>query len=285
LVIPDLETIKLLHNVYIFRDNGVCLFSRKYGSIETDEGLVSSFLSAITHFGKELGTKSLERLDFGKYRIILVDSGDKLITAGVIDKDDDVYEMERALNVLIYNFKSNYGDLNEIFNEKDLLGFTKTADDILKYVSSHKPIIVHATNLYHVVTQLRKKLAVILEAIANGKPVIVCAEAREDAEMYVHTLNTLRSQLDVIPWTEDENVIFSIKERKNILVGVPIRYVMRLSEYDELTILNLTHFRVHGRLRSTKKWKDAAKYAFKHIEELGEDAIYTFIQSLMESFT
>ncbi|MFX1466548.1 MAG: hypothetical protein ACFFA5_08765 [Promethearchaeota archaeon] len=278
----------MLHNVYIFRDNGVCLFSRKYGSIETDEGLVSSFLSAITHFGKELGTRSLERLDFGNYCIILVDSGDNLITAGVIDKNDDVHEMERALNVLIYNFKNNYANyanLNDIVNEKDLLAFTKTADNILKYATSHKTIIVHATNLARVVKQLRNKLAVILEAIANGKPVIVCAERREDAEIYVHTLNTLRSQLDVIPWTEDENIIFSIKERKNILVGVPIRYVMRLAEYDEITILNLTHFRVHGKLRSTKKWKDAAKYATKHIEELGEDAIYTFIQSLMESFT
>ncbi len=144
---------------------------------------------------------------------------------------------------------------------------------------------MHATNLAHVVKQLRNKLAVILEAIANREPVIVCAERREDAEIYVHSLNTLRSQLDVIPWTEDEDIIFSIKERKNILVGVPLRYLMRLSEYDELTLLNLTHFRVHGKLRSTKKWKDAAKYALKHIDELGEDAIYTFIQSLMESLT
>jgi hypothetical protein len=284
LVISYSGPLKLLHNVYIFRDNGVCLFSRKYGSIKTDEGLVSSFLSAITHFGKELGTKSLERLDFGNYRIILVDSGDKLITAGVIDKNDDVIEMERALNVLIYNFKNNFGDLNEIVNEQDLSGFTEIADDILKYVSSHKTIIVHATNLYHVVTQLKGKLAVVLEAIANGKPVIVCAEHREIVEIYIHTLNNLRSQLDVIPWTEDEDIIFSIKDRKNTLVGVPLRYVMRLSEYEELTILNLTQFRVHGNLRSTKKWKDAAKYASKHIKELGEDAIYTFIQSLMESF-
>ena len=112
--------MNLLHNVYIFRDNGVCLFSRKYGSIKTDEGLVSSFLSAISHFGKELGTKSLERLDFGNYRIILIDSGDNLITAGVIDKNDDVNEMERALNVLIYNFKNNFGDLNEIVNEQKM---------------------------------------------------------------------------------------------------------------------------------------------------------------------
>jgi len=131
--------------------------------------------------------------------------------------------------------------------------------------------------------QMKHKFDIILEVIASGKPLIVCTESREDTELFVHSLAKLRLGVSVIPWTEDENTIFSLKDRNKIVVGVPIQYLMKLSEEENLTIINLVFLRIHSKVRTTKKWKDIAKYANKNIEDLGDERIYAYIQSQMET--
>jgi hypothetical protein len=119
--------------------------------------------------------------------------------------------------------------------------------------------------------------------IATGRPLIVCTESRKDTELYVHTLAKLRPGVSIIPWTEDENTILSLKDRNYRVAGVPIQYLMKLSEEENLTTINLVFLRIHSKVQATKKWKDIAKYANKNIEELGDDEIYRYIQSQMET--
>ena len=150
-------------------------------------------------------------------------------------------------------------------------------------MTSRNQITNNTTNLTRVIKQMKHKFDIILEVIATGKPLIVCTESREDTELYVHTLAKLRPGVSVISWTEDENTIFSLKDRNNIVVGVPIQYLMKLSEEENLSIINLVFLRIHSTVSTTKKWKDIAKYANKNIEELGDDGIYTYVQSQMET--
>ncbi len=150
-------------------------------------------------------------------------------------------------------------------------------------MTSRKQNSNSTTDLTRVIMQMKHKLDIILEVIATGKPLIVCTESREDTELYVHTLAKLRSGVNAVPWTEDENTIFSLKDRNNIVVGVPIQYLMRLSEEENLSIINLVFLRLHSNVRSTKKWKDVAKFANKNIEEFGDDRIYKYIQFQMET--
>ena len=272
----------MLHNVYIFRDDGICLFTKTYGSIETDEAIVSGFLSAISSFGEQIGTASLKRLDFGNYRIILINTGENLITAGVIDKDDDVFVMETALKRLAFDFQSYYKNVKDSAVSNSLFdGYSENADEILQFISSPSQTIAQAKNLSRVIRQMKNKFAILLEAIGSGKPLYICSETREETEIYVHTLAKLRPIIEIVPWTEDEKTIFSLKHRKNIIVGVPLTYVMKLVEDEELSVLNLVQFRIHSKVNPTKKWKDVAKYASKHIDEIGDESTYTYIQSRM----
>ncbi len=274
----------MINNIYIFRDDGICLFTKKYGSIEFDEHLISGFLTAISHFGSEIGTTALEKIDFGDYRIVIATSEDDLITAGVVDKDDDTDMVAKGLEALLIDFKFNYGDIIYKWKGDNIfVGYEKFADEIIKHVSAPEKIIKPTTNLALVTKQMRDKFAIILEVIASGKPLIVCSESREDTELYVHTLAELHPQTKSIPWTEEEEIIFSLKERSNIVAGLPLRYVIQLAEEEELSIINLAFFRVHSNVRPTKYWKDTAKYAFKNIEELGDEGIYKYIQSRMQS--
>ncbi len=130
------KNVNLIHNIYIFRDDGICLFTRKYGTIEFDENLISGFLTAISHFGSEIGTTALEKIDFGDYRIVIASSEDDLITAGVVDKDDDVDMVAKGLEALLIDFKFNYGDIiYEWKGDNIFVGYKKSADKIIKLVS------------------------------------------------------------------------------------------------------------------------------------------------------
>jgi hypothetical protein len=273
----------MLHNVYIFKENGICLFARKYGSLDTDATLVSGFLSAISNFGQHMGTESLKRVDFGNYRVSLINTGENLITAGVIDKNDDLYVMETVLKRLTYDFKRYYDTIKDSADGNALFeGYSEKADEILQLISSPGKIITPTRNLTKVIKQMRNKFAVILEVLASRKPLVVCSETRETTVLYVHSLAKLRPILEFIPWTEDEELIFSIREHNNLIIGVPLTYVMKLAEDETLSILNLAHFRIHGNMKPSKNWKGIAKYAAKQIEEMGEDEIYSYIQSQME---
>jgi hypothetical protein len=150
-------------------------------------------------------------------------------------------------------------------------------------MTSRKQISNNTTDLKRVIMQMKHKFDTILEVIATGKPLIVCTESREVTELYVRTLAKLRSGVSAVLWTEDENTIFSLKDRNNIVVGVPIQYLMKLSEEENLSIINLVFLRLHSKVHTTKKWKDIAKYANKNIEDLGDDGIYTYIRSQMET--
>jgi hypothetical protein len=274
----------LLHNVYIFKEDGVCLFTRKYGSLETDEAIVAGFLSAISNFGEQIGTTTLQRLDFGDYRIILINTRENLITAGVIDKDDDVFVMETALKKLTLDFKSHYGNIKDSAVNNTLFdGYAENADRILQLISDPQETIKKTRNLSEVIKQMKHKFDVILEVIASGKPLFICSKSREITEMYVHTLAALRPVIDLIPWTDDENAIFTLKHRKNLIIGVPITYLMKLAEDEKITIVNITYFRIHGAVKTSKKWKEAAKYAIKQIDELGDEGITKYIQSRMDN--
>ncbi|MFX1518340.1 MAG: hypothetical protein ACFFCD_00235 [Promethearchaeota archaeon] len=273
----------MLHNVYIFKENGICLFTRKYGSLATDANLVSGFLSAISNFGQQIGTESLKRVDFGNYRVSLINTGEDLITAGVIDKNDDLYLIETVLKRLTEDFKRYYATIKESVDGNALFeSYSEKADEILQLISSPDKIITQTRNLTKVIKQLRNKFAVILEVLASRKPLVVCSETRETTELYVHSLAKLLPIIEFIPWTEDEELIFSIKEYNNVIIGVPLKYVMKLAEDETLSIINLAHFRIHGNVKPSKNCKDIAKYASKQIDELGEEGIYSYIQAQME---
>jgi hypothetical protein len=245
---------------------------------------VAGFLSAISSFGEQIGTTSLQRLDFGDYRIILVNTGENLITAGVIDKSDDVFVMDTALKRLTLDFKSHYGNIKDSAVNNTLFdGYAENADEILQFISNPQETIKKTRNLSKVIKQMRNKFEIILEVIASGKPLFICSESREITEMYTHTLAALRPVIDIIPWTDDEKAIFTLKHRKNVIIGVPLPYLIKLAEDEDVTIVNITHFRIHGAVKPSKKWKEAAKYANKQIDELGDEGITKYIQSRMEN--
>ncbi|MFX0096133.1 MAG: hypothetical protein ACFE7E_00065 [Candidatus Hodarchaeota archaeon] len=105
----------MIHNVYIIdAESGICLLSRKYGSIELDENIVSGYFAAIRNFVGEIvqdGGKPLKErarmIDMGIYDIVYVHSGDILAVA-CIDKRDDENIVRNVLEDIAKRFGSEF---------------------------------------------------------------------------------------------------------------------------------------------------------------------------------
>jgi len=77
----------MLHNIWIAKDTGECLFHRKYGSIDHDENLITSFLSAIEIFAQNVD-EGCDFLQTTRYKFVYTTS-DTTVTVACIDNTDD----------------------------------------------------------------------------------------------------------------------------------------------------------------------------------------------------
>lgn len=130
----------LIHNVYVIdAESGICLLSRKYGSIELDENIVSGYFTAIRSFigeiaqdsGKPLREKA-RLIDMGVYDIVYVHS-DSVLAVACIDKRDDENVVRRALEDITQRFTSQFeNELREATGEIAIFNnFRSILDEVL----------------------------------------------------------------------------------------------------------------------------------------------------------
>ncbi|MBS7248292.1 MAG: hypothetical protein QXN15_04165 [Candidatus Jordarchaeales archaeon] len=119
----------MIHNVYIMRRSGECLISRKYGSLEADDDLVTGFLSAILNFGEQIDGERVESIVMGNKKFVYTAMND-IIFIAYADKDDPVKE---SLELIGQKFMEKYGEaLREWKGDKSIFeDFMKTMDEVL----------------------------------------------------------------------------------------------------------------------------------------------------------
>ncbi len=96
----------MLHNLWIAKDTGECLFHRKYGSIEHDENLITSFLSAIEIFAQNIDS-GCDFLQTKSFKFIYT-TGDQTVTVACIDSDDDESSIRQDLLTIQDEFLERY---------------------------------------------------------------------------------------------------------------------------------------------------------------------------------
>ena len=98
----------MLHNIWIAKDTGECLFHRKYGSIEQDENLITSFLSAIEIFAQNIdnGCNFLQTSSFK----FIYKTGKQTVTVACIDSDDEEDIVRQELTKIETEFYSRFSE-------------------------------------------------------------------------------------------------------------------------------------------------------------------------------
>ncbi|MHA1668100.1 MAG: hypothetical protein ACTSUR_05525 [Candidatus Heimdallarchaeaceae archaeon] len=96
----------MLHNIWIAKDTGECLYHRKYGSINHDENLITSFLSAIEIFAKNID-RGCDFLQTSSYKFVYT-TGENTVTVACIDRNDDEKNIRNDLEIIQQEFLSRY---------------------------------------------------------------------------------------------------------------------------------------------------------------------------------
>lgn len=96
----------MLHNLWIAKDTGECLFHKKYGSIDQDENLITSFLSAIEIFAQNIDN-GCDFLQTSSYKFIYI-TGEQTVTVACVDCKDDESIIRKELVKIEKEFYGRY---------------------------------------------------------------------------------------------------------------------------------------------------------------------------------
>lgn len=128
--------VYMIHNFYLLKKSGQCIIHRKYGSLDTDEHLVSGFLSAMFSFGRSISGCNIESvlLDDKKFVYVIKDD---IILAAYTDRDDVIKD---KLQDLSQEFTQTYGNLENWDGDRDrFIDFQQKLDAIFGETGTKAP--------------------------------------------------------------------------------------------------------------------------------------------------
>lgn len=124
----------MLHNLWIAKDTGECLFHRRYGSIEQDENLITSFLSAIEIFAQNIDN-GCDFLQTSSYKFIYI-TGEQTVTVACIDSKDDENIIRQELVKIEKEFYSRFTQDLKKWNGR-VEGFADLSDFVDKHLKKY----------------------------------------------------------------------------------------------------------------------------------------------------
>jgi hypothetical protein len=105
----------VIHNIYVFDQNGLPVVSVKLGSIETDSMLLTGFLSAMESFSKKIAQGDVEEINIKDYRFHIRVCGALYVAMATDRTDKDAkYRLDEICRVLEkyhYSFEDKLAEL------------------------------------------------------------------------------------------------------------------------------------------------------------------------------
>jgi len=173
-----------IHNVFIFRDSGICLYSRNFTNYyDMEENLIASFVTALRSFTQEIVGKRIETIEMGNLKFTIIKKAEYL-----------------------------YGFLSDI--KENVLLLEDIAEKInvqyLKYVKLHK---VNTTMEYIYSKDFDQIIDETLDMILSKE-----FDLRKEAKIinYLKELNSTADVEGVILLTNKGKVIFSSLRSYNV---------------------------------------------------------------------
>jgi len=235
--LSDVENMQYL--LVITKDGGVPCFSKSLADVPIDESLVSGFLSAISTFGQEIGSKiqegegGLEELSYRQFKII-ISEGDYIRVALLLLKRPSE-TIKQKLRLFLKYFE-------EVYKEelKDFSGEVFEDVPVTKMIEE----VFEADLLYpHQVIETRVHEYLKTSAPNNiDKKIIIVARGEEfESNFYLRDLiNHLKTKgieeiksFESIQKLKTSNVVFAINPRTNYLIEEFRKYIKHMNVDDK----------------------------------------------------
>ena len=238
--LSDVENMQYL--LVITKDGGVPCFSKSLADVPIDESLVSGFLSAISSFGLEIGSKiqegegGLEELSYRQFKIIINEGSLVKVALLLLKRPSET--LKQKLKSFVKYFEDVYKD--------DLIDFS---GEVFQDVPVTKMIedIFEADLLYpHQVVENKVKEYLKTSSPNNiDKKIIIIARGEDfESNFYLRDLiNHLKTKgieeiksFESIQKLKSKNVVFAINPRTNYLIEEFRKYI-KFMDADDKNVL------------------------------------------------
>lgn len=133
----------MLHNIWIAKDTGECLYHKKYGSIDHDENLITSFLSAIEIFAQNVDN-GCDFLQTKNYKFIYATSN-QIVSVICTDSKDEDSSIRRDLGKIQEEFLDRFSEELKDWNGR-VEHFSLMDDYIDKHLKKYSSQTENLTN-------------------------------------------------------------------------------------------------------------------------------------------
>ncbi len=101
----------MFDSIFIFKENGVVLYSRNLKEGRVDDQVLVGFFSSIANFSKEALQSTITQLDLGSDTQLVMHYRPKeeLVIAALTDARDDVGKVKKILSTIATDFLDEYG--------------------------------------------------------------------------------------------------------------------------------------------------------------------------------
>lgn len=101
----------MFYSIFIFKENGVLLYSRNLKEGRVDDQVLVGFFSSIANFSKEALQSTITQLDLGSDTQLVMHYRPKeeIVLAALTDARDDVDKVKKILSIIAKDFVEEYG--------------------------------------------------------------------------------------------------------------------------------------------------------------------------------
>ena len=125
----------MIHNCYIIKKNGICIFHKKYGSLEEDPQSIAGFLTAISMFSKTIIGECIKILATNNFKFIFKPD-DKFTFITFTDKSDREDKLQQVLENIKKRFYRKFPRVRKESKSGNLKIFERFNSDLDKIVNN-----------------------------------------------------------------------------------------------------------------------------------------------------
>jgi len=129
--------IKVIHNFYIIKRNGICVFHKKFGSLEDEPQSIAGFLTAISMFSKAVVGEDVNLLATKNFKFIFR-TDDKFAFVTFVDKTDGQDRIQQVLDNVKKLFYQKFPDIKNESNSGNLKPFEHFNNVLEKIITEYQ---------------------------------------------------------------------------------------------------------------------------------------------------
>ena len=120
---------KMIHNLYIIKRNGICIFHKKYGSLEEDPQSIAGLLTALSMFSNSVIGEEIKIIATSNFKFYFK-ADDKCIFVTFNDNEDSNENIQQKLETIRTLFYRKFPKIEQHYKSGNIQCFENFGADL-----------------------------------------------------------------------------------------------------------------------------------------------------------